>query len=331
MRKTCACNQINNPNYWWRSQNLSTSSNKRQLEIVKFPCQGIISNLQWADMRNTSLNHLTLSGYNASDDDSWFFEQIASASGIDQKLELLWWMAQNLGFTDVFHCKLIDPQSQSPLNRANVIEHRFGDRDWHSIYSGLNYSRFDWTIEHASSTKGWFRLDTPPKNLSFNQERVVRHAREYGRQNGFCFPLNNSLGVHGGFSATGCDRRPTQSQMMRMISVLQLAELTMSVERQEDISMEHGLNSRELKIIRMLAAGRSMTQIASITGKTDQWIRLSVSQIRKKLKVSSNTQLIYRAVKLNLIWINICRLTWVNEQNHAYKHENNIPPTPRRS
>ncbi|MEO0551388.1 MAG: autoinducer binding domain-containing protein [Pseudomonadota bacterium] len=252
-------------------------------------------------MWNGTLTDGASTGLLSAKSDATFYERIAETSSVTGKLELLWGVAQNLGFTDIFYCKLEDPLAESPYHSSNVRDYRFGDETWHSLYQGQNYGRFDWAIERATWERNWFRLDEPPCNLSGNQERFLTHAREYNRQNGFCFPLNNSAGLHGGFSATGCDRPVTQAQIMQMTSALQLAELTMKAESQKQILATYGLNEREMRDLRMLAAGRSMSQIAHITGKSHQWIRLSFSQIRGKLGVSSNTQLVYRAAKMGII------------------------------
>ncbi|MEO1643243.1 MAG: autoinducer binding domain-containing protein [Pseudomonadota bacterium] len=233
--------------------------------------------------------------------DAWFYEQIAETQSLSRKLELLWDMAQNLGFSDIFYCRLNDPLSASPLNHANVNEYRFGNATWHDLYKNEQYARSDWAIEQASWAQHWFRLDEPPSNLTPKQEKFLDHAREHNRQNGFCFPLNTSAGLHGGFSATGCDRTVSHVQILQMTSALQIAELTINENRQNEVCAQHGLTAREIKDLRMYVAGRSMSQIAHITGKSDQWIRLSFQKVRKKLGVATNAQLIHRATKMGLI------------------------------
>lgn len=252
-------------------------------------------------MWDGSLESEASAGLLSPDSDAAFYEQIAETTSIRGKLNLLWDFAQNIGFTDIFYCKLNDPLSASPYNKSNIREYRFGDETWHSLYEEANYARFDWAIERATWAQEGFRLDELPGNLTAGQEKFAAHAREYNRQNGFCFPLINGAGLHGGFSATGCDRTPTKGQVMQMTSALQLAELTINADRQDKICAQHGLNTREVKDLRMLAAGRTMTQIAHITGKSDQWIRLSFGQIRTKLGVSTNPQLVHRATKMGII------------------------------
>lgn len=235
------------------------------------------------------------------DQDALFYETIADVRPLQGKLELLWRFAENAGFSDIYYCKLHDPFADAPYHKSNAVEHRFGDEEWHAIYEAANYGRFDWAIERAAWAQTWYRLDEPPADLTGKRLEVVTHAREYNRQNGFCFPLTTSLGLNGGFSATGCDRVIDQAQIMQVVSALQLMEFTLNSEHQTKTRAQYDLTEREMQDLRMLAAGYSMTQIAHITGKTDQWIRLSFSQMRDKLGVVSNPQLVYRAVKLGLL------------------------------
>lgn len=252
-------------------------------------------------MWDGSLENDTSEGHLSSDRAAAFYEQIGDAASITDKLSLLWDFAQNIGFTDIFYCKLNDPLSASPYNKSNIREYRFGDETWHNLYEEANYARFDWAIERATWAQEGFRLDELPANLSAGQEKFVAHAREYNRQNGFCLPLMDGAGLHGGFSATGCDRTPTKGQVMQMTSALQLTELTITAQQKSQTRAAHGLNEREIKDLHMLAAGRTMAQIAHITGKSDQWIRLSFGQIRTKLGVATNPQLVHRATKMGII------------------------------
>lgn len=235
------------------------------------------------------------------DREAAFYEKIADTKPLAAKLHLLWDFAQNIGFSDIYYCKLQDPLSPSPYNKANVQEYRFGDEAWHSLYEGEQYASQDWALERATWDRQSFRLDQPPNHLTEKQEEFVRHARDYNRQNGFCFPLMDRAGLNGGFSATGCDRAPSQAQVMQVTSALQLTELTITAQKKSQTCAAYGLNERELSDLQMLAAGRTMADIAHLTGKSAQWIRLSFITIRSKLGVSTNPQLIHRAMTLGLL------------------------------
>ncbi len=234
-------------------------------------------------------------------DDADFYDIISTRSCFETKFNALHELSEQLGFTDIFYGRYIKEQIQNKRQLSNIRTFRAGCPKWESIYQNERYAGIDWAVEKALWAKRMYRLDDVPGNLTDTQQRFVNHASEYKRQNGFCLPFRSSLGLSGGFSATGAKHRPCIRKIAQLAAAAQLFDLEVRLSRVDITASGFGLTHREQELIQLLSTGRSMVQIAHLQGKSEQWIRVSFLQIREKFKVGSNAEVIYKATSLGLI------------------------------
>ncbi|MDJ0920904.1 MAG: autoinducer binding domain-containing protein [Henriciella sp.] len=230
-----------------------------------------------------------------------YFEEIISANGIERKFDTVHTLAKGLGFKDVFYARVIKDDENARLNDDNLKRLRRGNEKWIASYERQNFRQIDWAIEKSVSSYSPFRLDDIPKNLTANQIEFVRYARENNRQNGFALPLRNGFGISGGFSATGAEYRPDDVSIAKLIACAQFFDLLVCSEISDTRASEFSLTKREVRLLKLFVNGRSMAQIAHFVGATEQWIRKSFLDMRRKMKANSNSELVYRAVAMKII------------------------------
>lgn len=230
-----------------------------------------------------------------------FFEIMLSCNSLDRRFLALHNYALALGFEDTFYSKLKDPFLSDKFHKDNVVAFRLGCEDWQQEYERQSYDRYDWVIEYAKSRIDPFRLSNIPDNLTEKQKKFSAYAISKNRQNGFAVPFRAACGLVGGFSATGSKELPTDLNIAKLISAVQYFHMILSSESRAEDAQKLEFSQREIQLLELFVSGRSMTQIAHMLGATDQWIRKSFMTMREKAQVGNNSELIYRAVGLNLI------------------------------
>ena len=61
------------------------------------------------------------------------------------------------------------------------------------------------------------------------------------------------------------------------------------------------LTPKEFEILKWLATGMSNKEIAKVLGKSDQTVKAQVQELLRKLDVSSRTEAVTKATKLNMV------------------------------
>jgi len=226
-----------------------------------------------------------------------FYSRISDDISVSERFGLFHAYAENLGFSDAFYArKVFDPDDP-----ARVIMFKQWDPEWLEIYEAKRYGRIDWSLKAARNRQTAFGFERPDYELSKPEREFVKEARHHKRLNGFALPFRGALGTVAGFSVTGSIKPPTAEQMNRVTAAGQLLDLVMRSGAAAMSAKAAGLSFREVKLVQFLCEGYNMVQIAHTVGSSEQWIRKSFMQIRGKLRVGSNPELVLKAHALNLI------------------------------
>ncbi|MEM9937994.1 MAG: autoinducer binding domain-containing protein [Pseudomonadota bacterium] len=230
-----------------------------------------------------------------------YYENVIAVDSTIDKFDELYNLGKRLGFNDIYYSRIISEEESARFNSLNINRMRRGSDKWMEIYERQRYHQIDWALEHAVSEYSPFRLDNVPDNLTDNQSEFVKHARAHNRQNGFALPIRNGLGLTAGFSATGALHRPDDLSIAKLIAAAQFFDLLVCADITQTRATQFSLTKREIRLLKLFVNGRSMAQIAHFVGATEQWIRKSFLDMRKKMKANSNSELVYRAVSLKII------------------------------
>lgn len=205
---------------------------------------------------------------------SEFFQQVASVPSIEEKVSLFYGYVCNCGFTDAFYSRVTVDAHGEPSR----LEFRHWDPVWRKIYEEKQYSQVDWAINAARYQEGPFFFGKPTIELTPKDTEFCADAAAHNRLNGFAMPIKDITGLVAGFSATGAPSKPTMEQVSRVIAAGLLLDHHVKTQLVAKASKIVGVTPREIKLIRQLASGFNMADIARKSSKSEQWIRKSCLQ-----------------------------------------------------
>lgn len=226
-----------------------------------------------------------------------FYEKISGDAPPPEKFALFHAHAQELGFTDAFYArKSLDAEGQT-----SITVYRKWDDEWLSLYEGKRYRQIDPAFKAARTKASDFDLELKAQDAGRLERQFYADAKAHNRYNGFASPIKGVTGIVAGFSVTGLERKPTAEQVNRIKAAGHMLDLVVKAELSAGSAKALGLSFREVKFLQFLAQGYSMVQIAHLTDCSEQWIRKSFMQIRGKLSVGSNPELVLKALNLGLL------------------------------
>lgn len=226
-----------------------------------------------------------------------FFDSVGLDLTIAEKVNLFHGYVCECGFSDAYYSRMTIDTDGNPKQ----LVFRHWDPVWRELYERKNYDEVDWVFSAAREQDGPFYFLNPSVELTPRETEFCADAAAHNRMNGFAMPIRDITGLVAGFSATGADDIPTKEQVNEVSSAGLLLDHYVKLLLVQNASKITGVTKREIGIIRHLASGLSMADIARTTSKSDQWIRKSCMQIREKLQVKNNTELVIKASKVSLI------------------------------
>ncbi|MEL6843577.1 MAG: autoinducer binding domain-containing protein, partial [Bacteroidota bacterium] len=203
------------------------------------------------------------------------------------------------GFTDYYYART--NRLGASDGNSSLEEYRVWDPDWLEIYEAQRLTRNDFVRNSVDSGSRLIKFRGPGRPLSKNEFEFRKLAESYNRLNGLALPIWGNRGVEAGFSVTGASKEPSQEQTAVFLAAAMPTHFQITALSMIDVASQYDLKLRELQLLRLLVSGRSMVQIAVYLDTSEQWIRKSFLQMRRKLGVQSNEELVYRALKNGLI------------------------------
>lgn len=205
------------------------------------------------------------------------------------------------GFTDFFYARTKGALVSPSRNLENLEITRHWSQSWEGIYTERRYHLVDWVFNSPHHSAEPANFCPPDQGEDKLLREFVEEAKCHNRLNGFSLAFRTSSGGHAGFSATGALEKPSAEQISRVASAARMFEIFSAAERVADAGRTANLTLREIQLIRFLSGGYSPGNIAALFGVTEQWVRRSTMDIRNKLSVRTNCELVYVATATGLL------------------------------
>lgn len=87
----------------------------------------------------------------------------------------------------------------------------------------------------------------------------------------------------------------------RYVSAALAEKLVLDIERGTDRPPHEALSDREFEVMRLIAAGKSVSEIAEILSLSDKTISTYRSRLLEKMRMKTNAELIHYAIKNKLV------------------------------
>ena len=87
----------------------------------------------------------------------------------------------------------------------------------------------------------------------------------------------------------------------RYVSPSMAEMLVVGLERATDLPLHHALSNREFEVLRLIASGKTVSQIAGLLELSDKTVSTYRARILEKLRMKTTAELIHYAVRNNLV------------------------------
>jgi len=181
--------------------------------------------------------------------------------------------------------------------------------DWIQHYQRANFYTVDPVFKASLESVvpvDWGQFARGRKDDTLKQ--FFGHASSFSLANGFTIPVHGADGEFGVISVTSDagDRAFTKvlAETRHVLHVMAI-HFHEAVRRRLDgfkpPAEKAGLTPRELEILFWAAKGKTLSEIADITSRSESTVRFHLRQVTQKLGVSTRTQAIVRSVQHGLL------------------------------
>lgn len=177
-----------------------------------------------------------------------------------------------------------------------------GNIEWYQHYIAKGYMRHDYIARHCLSTSLPFDWDEAPYDPVTEPEMhaLKVEAAQHGLVAGLCIPIHIEGVLEGGVSLVGNPKGLDEQQRLEvhMISLYTYGQLRYLHKQLES---DRVITDREAEVLTWVAAGKTASDIAEITGLSARTINQHCENAQKRLGTSNRVQTVVEAVRRNLI------------------------------
>ena len=178
--------------------------------------------------------------------------------------------------------------------------------EWYDRYTSLGYVHLDPVARHCFSTTlpfDWSEAPYDPES-DLPARRVMEEARDFGMDEGFCVPIHMEGGMQGVVSLVGSTRDLDDKSRLElhMLSLYAHGQLRfLNSRRNEGGGPRRAITPREAEVLKWAAAGKTASEIASITGLSERTVNQHCENAQKRLGTNNRLHTVVEAIRHKLI------------------------------
>ena len=178
-----------------------------------------------------------------------------------------------------------------------------GNMAWYQHYIAMGYMRYDYIARHCLSTSLPFDWDEAPYDPVTEPEvhALKLEAGRHGLDAGYCIPIHIEGVLEGGVSLVG-DPKGLDDQQKLEVHMLSLYTYG-HLRYLHDQALPRSITEREAEVLTWVAAGKTASEIADITGLSARTINQHCENAQKRLGTSNRVQTVVEAMRRRLIAI----------------------------
>lgn len=235
------------------------------------------------------------------------FEQIARVSTLEALANEIGKVTRSVGAAHYLY------RTRVPMPDGDTIQFVFSSDPevWHQRYDENASAAIDIdpVVEHCLERRSRLPRVWPDGSLDASARRELwDDAREHGLASGLTVPIQGAHGESASFSVANPEQGEDGWQhQVHVAGTLYLtaayihAAIRRLVYRPEQSRVAPpGLSHRELECLRWWVSGKSGWDIAHLMGISERTVRHHIDSIKKKLGAQSKTDVITKALRLNL-------------------------------
>lgn len=173
---------------------------------------------------------------------------------------------------------------------------------WYERYISLGYQQYDPVARHCRLTSLPFDWsDAPYDQLNDPMARqVMEEAKSFGMEAGICVPVHIEGTLQGVVSLVGNPEGLTATQRLE-IHVLSLYAYGQLRYLNNQADPGATLTQREAEVLKWVAAGKTASEIADITGLSARTVNQHCENAQRRLGTSNRVHTVVEAVRRKLI------------------------------
>ncbi|AKJ41563.1 helix-turn-helix transcriptional regulator [Pragia fontium] len=190
-------------------------------------------------------------------------------------------------------------QNSSMFNIKPVLLNNYSE-EWKNIYSENNYLNIDSIVNNALFSNKHFVWDS---YLFKDNKKFWGEAREFNIVRGFSCPVRDAYGYTGllTLSSSALNINDINNSAESLSLIAKIAHANLANKLIPDVNQKIKLTAKEKYILRLVASGRIISEIATMLGVTDGGINYHLKAIFKKLSVKNSNEALSKAVMFNLL------------------------------
>lgn len=177
-----------------------------------------------------------------------------------------------------------------------------GNTAWYDHYVKMGYMRHDYIARHCMTTSLPFDWDEAPYDPVTEPEMhaLKIEAGKHGLTGGLCIPIHVEGALEGGVSLVGDPKGLDEQQRLElhMLALYTYGHLRYLHRQPEP---DRIITLREAEVLKWVAAGKTASEIAEITGLSARTINQHCENAQKRLGTSNRVQTVVEAVRRKLI------------------------------
>jgi LuxR family quorum sensing-dependent transcriptional regulator len=177
--------------------------------------------------------------------------------------------------------------------------------EWYERYTGLGYVHLDPVARRCFSTTLPFDWSEAPYDheADLPARRVMDEARDFGMADGFCVPIHMEGGMQGVVSLVGDARQIDDKARLElhMLALYAHGQLRFLNSSRSDRSIKRAITSREGEVLKWVAAGKTASEIADITGLSQRTVNQHCENAQKRLGTNNRVHTVVEAIRHKLI------------------------------
>ena len=177
--------------------------------------------------------------------------------------------------------------------------------EWYERYTSLGYVHLDPVARNCFSTTRPFDWSDAPYDHEDDlpARRVMGEARDFGMDEGFCVPIHMEGGMQGVVSLVGDtseldDKSRLELHMLALYAHGQLRFLNSS---RSNLAPRRAITPREGEVLKWVAAGKTASEIADITGLSQRTVNQHCENAQKRLGTNNRVHTVVEAIRHKLI------------------------------
>lgn len=177
--------------------------------------------------------------------------------------------------------------------------------EWYERYVSLGYVDVDPVARNCFSATRPFDWSEAPydREADLPARRVMDEARDFGMAEGFCVPIHMEGRMQGVVSLAGDASQLDAKRRLElhMLALYAHGQLRFLNGRRAEQAPRRTITRREAEVLKWVAAGKTATEIAEITGLSARTVNQHCENAQHRLGTNNRVHTVVEAIRHKLI------------------------------